>query len=271
MSSANNGEEELRKNISKNETRAEWGGAAVVFGLIVEVMLTAAYRHGESIIEGWGPVFADVLITLGVAAEILFARKARSTSETLQLRSAEKVAEANARAKEAELKLEQLRKLAGPRQLDRSIFVKELEGKPKANVQIWYVTDSSDAFSFATQLLGALINAGWGLDMPEPLPGPPYNAPFSAQVWNKLPKSVVAGGQASGVTVVGANEDFHKETPFKALYMALSKSTDFGVSGSGSSQAMPVPDGTVRVVVAAKTDPLFTVPAPAGPETVPTK
>jgi hypothetical protein len=108
MSNANCGEEELRKSVSKNEARAEWGGKAVVFGLVVEVVLTATYRHSESIIEAWGPVFADVLIALGVAAEILFARKARSKSETIQLRSAEKVAEANARASEANTRAAEL-------------------------------------------------------------------------------------------------------------------------------------------------------------------
>lgn len=78
---------ELREAISRNETFAEWGGAAVVFGLIVEVVLTSTYRHGKSIIEAWGPVFADALIALGVAAEIMFARKARARAEKLSYRT----------------------------------------------------------------------------------------------------------------------------------------------------------------------------------------
>jgi hypothetical protein len=122
MSSTNDeGDDKLREAVSKNEARAEWGGAAVVFGLVVEVVLTAAYRHGESIIGAWGPVFADALIALGVAAEILFARKARSKAETLQRRSDEKVAEANARASEANQKAEEaalaLAELTAPRML----------------------------------------------------------------------------------------------------------------------------------------------------------
>ncbi len=94
MSSADDdGDDELKGAVSKNETLAEWGGVAVIFGLVVEVVLTAAYRHG-SIIEAWGPVFSDALIALGVAAEILFARKARSKAEVLQRRSDNRVAEA---------------------------------------------------------------------------------------------------------------------------------------------------------------------------------
>jgi hypothetical protein len=119
MSFAESGEEDLRNSISKNENCSEWGGIAVVFGLVVEVVLTATYRHGESIIEAWGPVVADILIALGVAAEILFARKARSKSETLQLRSAEKVAEANARATAADLARVKLEAQLAPRMLNQ--------------------------------------------------------------------------------------------------------------------------------------------------------
>jgi hypothetical protein len=111
MSSAveRDGDEQLRESISANETLAEWGGVAVVFGLIVEVVLTAVYRHGDSIAEAWGPVGADALIALGVAAEILFARKARSKTEVLQRRSDEKIAASNARTAEAELRTEKIR------------------------------------------------------------------------------------------------------------------------------------------------------------------
>jgi hypothetical protein len=70
-----------------------------------------------------------------------------------------KTAEANARAKEADLKLEQLRRLAGPRSLNHDVFLKELEGKPKAHVAIWYLPDTSDGWAFSIRLLGALRRA----------------------------------------------------------------------------------------------------------------
>lgn len=128
-------DEDLRKAISRNETRAEWGGLAVVFGLAVEVGITAEYRHGASFIERWGPVFADALITIGVAAEILFARKARSRAETLQRRSDESVAEANARAAEANQKAQEasleLAKFREPRRLDAE-QAKRVQGKLSA-------------------------------------------------------------------------------------------------------------------------------------------
>jgi hypothetical protein len=122
MSSANDeGDNKLREAVAKNESRAQWGGAAVVFGLVIEVVLAATYPHGKSIIEEWGPVVADALVALGVAAEILFAAKARSKAEALQRLSDEKVSEANARAAEANQKAQEaileLAELRAPRAL----------------------------------------------------------------------------------------------------------------------------------------------------------
>lgn len=126
---------ELREAISRNETFAEWGGAAVVFGLIVEVVLTSTYRHGESIIEAWGPVFADALIALGVAAEIMFARKARARAEKLQQLSDEKIAEANERAAKADLARAELEDKLRPRELNQAQwdFIQRLAGSFEPN------------------------------------------------------------------------------------------------------------------------------------------
>lgn len=86
MSSANgvDDEGELRKAEARYERLAMWGGAAVVFGLVMEVTLTAAFAKGQSFIEEWGPVFADALIAVGVASEVLFAARARSKAEGLK-------------------------------------------------------------------------------------------------------------------------------------------------------------------------------------------
>jgi hypothetical protein len=53
------------------------------------------------------------------------------------------------------------------------------------------------------------------------------------------------------------NADVNENTPYAALFHALAKSTTFGMYGSGASQFMPVPPGTLRVVIAAKADPMF--------------
>jgi len=51
--------------------------------------------------------------------------------------------------------------------------------------------------------------------------------------------------------------DWERDLALAALYNALVKSTNFGMSAAGNSEAMPVPKGTLRVVVAAKADPMF--------------
>lgn len=159
MSSPNdNGE--LRRAVSRNETFAEWGGAAVVFGLVVEVVLTSAYHHGESIIEAWGPVFADILIALGVAVEILFARKARSKAEKLQRLSDEKIAEANEHAAKADLARVELEKQLAPRMLNQEQWdlIQSFRGKFET-VNIAYETDA-ESWWFAMELQKSFALAG---------------------------------------------------------------------------------------------------------------
>jgi hypothetical protein len=182
----------------------------------------------------------------------------RLSTETESARAS--IAEANAREKEAEVRLEQLRALSGPRDFNFDIFRDEIADKPKAHVQIWYLPDSSDGFWFASRLRGALGIAGWDAESPIPIPEPDKNNLLTVG----MPRALVAGGQPSGVTIVGSNIQEFEGTPLGALIGALSKSARLGlgnVYGSGGSQLMPVPEGTIRVVVAAKSDPMF---APSG-------
>jgi hypothetical protein len=168
------------------------------------------------------------------------------------------IAKATAQTREAELKLEQLRVLAGPRGLNHEIFAKEIAGKPKAPVEIWYLPDASDSWQFAFHLEVALHEAGWQIGRPIPIPEPPPTVP-----WRDMPRAIVAGGQPAGITVIGSNiAEIDGDPALKALFEALAKSTNFGMYGSGGSQALPVPKGTLRVVIAAKTDPMFGATSP---------
>jgi hypothetical protein len=90
--------------------------------------------------------------------------------DALRRASEEKIAEAGARQKEAELKLEQMRRLSAPRNLDLAEFQNNLIGKPKAPVTIWYLPDSSDGYWFASQLRVALAVAGWPVSFPAAIP-----------------------------------------------------------------------------------------------------
>ncbi len=72
-----------------------------------------------------------------------------------------------------------------------------------------------------------------------------------------------------GVTIVGdavageGDSNMKEGTPFAALMGALARSMNFGVSGANGSMQSPVPKGTLRVVIAAKAEPIFKDAPPA--------
>jgi hypothetical protein len=188
-------DEELREAVSKNESFAEWGGAAVVFGLVVEVVLTSAFRHGQSAIETWGPVFADTLIALGVAAEILFARKARSKAETLQRGSDEKVAhamlkaseadaraaEANQKAQESALELVNFRAARSISNENSSQIAERLHRFAGTPYDVAISSNDSEITTFQYVLHGMLKKAGWTA-LPWGQPSPRMSPIFGPEV-----------------------------------------------------------------------------------------
>lgn len=134
---------------------------------------------------------------------------------------------------------------------------------------------------FASNLFSALHTAGWEASWPQAVPNlrredvDKVMPDVSGQLFSLLlgqPPAMNAGGQPSGITVVGDGDHTALEpnapaSPFRVLFQALSKSTEFGMYGSGGSQFMPVPKGALRVVIAAKTDPIFVdnpTPQPRG-------
>jgi hypothetical protein len=209
-----------------------------------------------------------LLLSLVIAAFAAFA-VAAATTGVIIAQKRETLA-AQQRVAESELKLQELRKLSGPRDVNFEAFKKELEGKPRAPVEIWYIPDSSDGYWFASRLRAALGISGWQVEglNPTPIPEPDQNN----LLIRGMPRAVVAGGQPMGVTVVGDqgtpgnDSDMQGDTPFRALFNALAKGTNLvGIYGASGSQFTPLPKGTLRVVIAAKADPMFadTPSAPA--------
>jgi hypothetical protein len=72
------------------------------------------------------------------------------------------------------------------RQLDKDVFLKELSGKPRALVRIWYKPEDDEAYMFAEEVYRWLGNspggAGWEVFEPQSIPttGIPESRPF---VW----------------------------------------------------------------------------------------
>ena len=159
----NKSDDQLRSEIAANESSAEWGAWAVVFGLILEIVLATANSlgYGNKGVENWGAVVADSLIALGVYCEIHFGRRASHGNGELRRRSDERVAEANARAAEAQLALAKFR---APR---REIFAGKgplvtERLKPFSGTKFDCGTSGSgEVADFWWDLQPALIAAGW--------------------------------------------------------------------------------------------------------------
>jgi hypothetical protein len=172
------------------------------------------------------------------------------------------IAEASARQKEAELKLEQLRQRVSQRHVDREVFLKNLEGKPKAPVEILFVQDDGEAFTLALEIRDLLKLAAWKVEEPRAIIPTDLSARMAAQ---SIPAAMAAGGQPQGVAVflrAESQEDITREsennpldpnepidTPRKALARALLNS--LGALSGGMSGEMGRP-GVLRVIVGQK-------------------
>jgi hypothetical protein len=210
-------------------------------------------------LHGWENSMVFALIIAGVFALVA----GIATWQVVRLQRIE-IAESNARQKEAELKLEQLRKLAGPRGIRDEEFLKPLEGAPKSLVQIWYSPVASDGFWLANQLVSAIIAADWRLVEP-PTPIPEVRPDPNDKLARFMNPLMALGAQPSGVTVIahGTPADIDKDNPsLRALMTALARGMETSIGGAYN---VSVPEGVLRVVIAAKSDPILpTTPATAG-------
>jgi hypothetical protein len=166
-----------------------------------------------------------------------------------------RIAEFNARAKEAEFKLEELRRQVAPRSLKRDVLIKILEGQPKAPTEIMYLRDDAESFELAQQIALAMEAAGWQIT--SRLPIPPTSDPQAIT-------AMAVGGQPSGVTVVVGGITQEEEdaslnamqgkewikTPWTVLTHALGESLG-KISGRAGGQNAP-PEGSLRVVVSPR-------------------
>jgi hypothetical protein len=102
------------------------------------------------------------IAVLSTQAEQL--RKASAEAQADIAKARANIASAAARNKEAELKLEQLRKAVGPRSLSAK-FNEDLKDKPGCNVLISYVADAGDTWALATMIYYMLPRGnGWSVE-----------------------------------------------------------------------------------------------------------
>lgn len=191
----------------------------------------------------------------GVVGQQLAAISEREAATQIAAANA-KSAEANEKAKVAELKLEQLRRDVGPRQLNRAGFLSALAGQPSAPVEIFYLRDDPECFELAQQVRVALTDAGWHAGLLQPIPQPNGR--------NADPAATAIDGQPSGVTVVVAaiseaeasateNQIFGRDwvrTPWTVLSFAVQQGLGKVAGHAGGPNAPP--HGVLRLVVSPR-------------------
>lgn len=163
-------------------------------------------------------------------------------------------AKANERAAASELKLEELRRQVGPRQLNRPAFLEALKVDVKGQVEILYTQDDAEAMELAQQIGLALKESGWKVLKRDPIPRSRGN----------LPTAMAVGGQPKGVTVAAhsisdeeADATLKKmkrenwvKTPYTVLLDAIAEGLGTVSGSAGGAHAPPV--GTLRIVVAPR-------------------
>jgi hypothetical protein len=172
-----------------------------------------------------------------------------------KLGTTKQIAEADARTKEAEVRLEELRRLSAPRGLNRAKFLKALEGKPTMPVEILFLREAPDASWLAKVLADSLREAGWGMSSINPLP---ELDPSSTEYRRGDSNIIAAGGQGAGITVVHHGEP---NPAVDALMIAIGTGTGTPVRGTGGDT--PVAEGKLRVIIGPKSEPLYFPKAPA--------
>lgn len=211
-----------------NETRAKYCGWAVIAGLVVEVALAGIYREHGSVVENWAPVFADALIALGVYGEILFSGRASRAEDELRRQSEERVAEANVRANEAQLALEQLKREVGLRLLDTDSFFKAMDASPRSRARLFISDDANDGIFAAMQIQGALREIGWEVAdeipvLPPRAAGGPHGTGIGISIpsteWFPLVRtlSIALNGAIPGQVGAGVN----KKVPEGELWITV--------------------------------------------------
>ena len=135
----------------------------------------------------------------------------------------------------------ELQKLQNPRTILPDKLSEGLAGKPRAKVEIWYVSECSDCHWLANWLSAGLLQAEWTLEQGKPLPIPA--GPNSAGSTGA--PAMTKGGQPWGVSVLPADSS---NPAAVALSGVLLK--ELGKLGGG--KASDLPDGVVRLIVAPR-------------------
>lgn len=213
------------------------------------------------IIAGFFALIAGVSTWAVVKLQRVELAQANAESDRYKIDTAKLIAEANARQKEAEVKLEQLRERMGQRHIKGDRFLKLLDGKPKGRVEILFVRDDGEAFTLGLEIRDWLKRALWDVEEPRPI----ADRDLAPRLAPNHPSAMAAGGQPQGVSVflrAESQADFERETeqnpmdpdrplntPRKALSNALLDSLGSISGGMSGENGRP---GILRVIIGPK-------------------
>jgi hypothetical protein len=155
---------QLEDSSESREHRAFRFAGLVILGLVSEVAIAIAHPAYDSFWDRWGSVFADVLVAVGVAGEVLFGRMGHRRDAELQKRSKKLLAEANERAAKAELETEWLKSQFAWRRLSPDsikLISDTLDGFQKMSVMITFVGNDPESNNFSHELGTVFKKNGW--------------------------------------------------------------------------------------------------------------
>lgn len=198
-----------------------------------------------------------------IAINSIQKKNAKDAADSLaryQASAGKSIAEANARAAEAELRTQELRAKVAPRILKYAQFKQALSGQPTGRVEIIYLGHDPECMMLAQGIGQVLREIGWEVVGSSPLVQNRQGRPEDRD----LPDMMTVGGQPAGVTLVTnsiseAEADvgmLHMQnkpwvrTAYTVLYVALLDNLGTLKASVGSSKS-PVP-GTIRITVAPK-------------------
>ena len=194
----------LKISHAKYSDWAEYSAWAIVVGLLVEIVIPLVFAPPRSWVVTTVP---NIIIALGVGFEIHFSRRARRVADDLQNMADKKVADANARAAEANEKAEQerlarvqLESRLAPRNLSseqQDRLAKRLAQwatlpgtNTRQSVAVFPTTNSFESAALADQIAAALGAAGWDVNRQQVDFGKPIAAKAVYLLTSRNPRGI---------------------------------------------------------------------------------
>ncbi|NQT27072.1 hypothetical protein HQ585_17085 [candidate division KSB1 bacterium] len=168
------------------------------------------------------------------------------------LKMKEKVANAQRKQSEAELKLAAIAKKQEWRRLPLEIFLSSLKSKQTASAEILYPENDAEAYSLASELYMGLLASGWEVTQPQIITLELTRGALrdtANELAQKIPLVMLAGVNINGISVLAQYPpNRNADTPAGNILDALLK-CQFPIS-STHDEALPA--DIVRIVVGTK-------------------